>query len=107
MFDDDDDGDDEDDDDGDDDGDGDDDDDEHIAEYGCSDREGLPPFSIAPFSDASSHLYKRVCPSICPSIGPSVRPSVNHRHCHHLTQGGITEIETLNNIPLSHELGGE
>ena len=28
------------------------------------------------FLDASSHLYKRVCPSIGPSIGPSVRPSV-------------------------------
>ena len=26
--------------------------------------------------DASSHLYKRVCPSIRPSVGPSVRPSV-------------------------------
>ena len=28
------------------------------------------------FLDASSHLYKRVCPSVGPSVGPSVRPSV-------------------------------
>ena len=28
------------------------------------------------FLDASSHLYKRVCPSVGRSIGPSVRPSV-------------------------------
>merc|ERR1712228_199687 len=28
------------------------------------------------FLDASSHLYKRVCPSIRPSVGPPVRPSV-------------------------------
>ena len=26
------------------------------------------------FLDASSHLYKRVCPSVCPSVRPSVRP---------------------------------
>ena len=25
------------------------------------------------FLDASSHLYKRVCPSVGPSVGPSVR----------------------------------
>ena len=28
------------------------------------------------FLDASSHLYKRVCPSVCPSVGPSIGPSV-------------------------------
>ena len=28
------------------------------------------------FLDASSHLYKRVCPSVRPSVGPSVGPSV-------------------------------
>ena len=28
------------------------------------------------FLDASSHLYKRVCPSVGPSVGPLVRPSV-------------------------------
>ena len=28
------------------------------------------------FLDASSHLYKRVCPSVCPSVRPHVRPSV-------------------------------
>ena len=28
--------------------------------------------------DATSHLYKRVCPSVGPSVGPSVRPSVGH-----------------------------
>ena len=28
------------------------------------------------FLDASSHLYKRVCPSVRPSVGPSVRRSV-------------------------------
>ena len=28
------------------------------------------------FFDASSHLYKRVCPSVRPSVNPSVRPSV-------------------------------
>ena len=28
------------------------------------------------FLDASSHLYKRVCPSVRPSVGRSVRPSV-------------------------------
>ena len=27
----------------------------------------------AHFLDASTHLYKRVCPSVCPSVGPSVR----------------------------------
>ena len=26
------------------------------------------------FLDASSHLYKRVCPSVRPSVGPSVGP---------------------------------
>ena len=25
------------------------------------------------FLDASSHLYKRVCPSVDPSVGPSIR----------------------------------
>ena len=29
-----------------------------------------------PFLDASSHLYKRVCPSVGPSVRPSVGPSV-------------------------------
>ena len=33
-------------------------------------------FEQALFLDASSHLYKRVCPSVGPSVGPSVRPSV-------------------------------
>ena len=28
------------------------------------------------FLDASTHLYKRVCPSVGPSVGPSVRPLV-------------------------------
>ena len=28
------------------------------------------------FLDASSHLYKRVCPSVCPSVRPSHLPSV-------------------------------
>ena len=31
---------------------------------------------IETFLDASSHLYKRVCPSVRPSVGPSVRRSV-------------------------------
>merc|ERR1712002_1198712 len=31
---------------------------------------------IKSFLDASSHLYKRVCPSVCPYVRPSVRPSV-------------------------------
>ena len=29
---------------------------------------------IARFLDASTHLYKRVCPSVRPSVCPSVRP---------------------------------
>ena len=33
---------------------------------------------VKPFLDASSHLYKRVCPS----VGPSVRPSVSRYVCH-------------------------
>ena len=33
-------------------------------------------FVLFPFLDASSHLYKRVCPSVCRSVRPSVRPSV-------------------------------
>ena len=28
------------------------------------------------FLDATTHLYKRSCPSVRPSVGPSVRPSV-------------------------------
>ena len=28
------------------------------------------------FLDASTHLYKRLCPSVRPSVGPSVGPSV-------------------------------
>ena len=28
------------------------------------------------FLDASTHLYKMVCPSVGPSVRPSVRPSV-------------------------------
>ena len=28
------------------------------------------------FLDASTHLYKRVCPSVGPPVGPSVGPSV-------------------------------
>ena len=28
------------------------------------------------FLDASSHLFKRVCPSVHPSVHPSIRPSV-------------------------------
>ena len=27
-----------------------------------------------PFLDATTHLYKRLCPSVGPSVGPSVRP---------------------------------
>ena len=30
------------------------------------------------FLDASSHLYKRVCPSVGQSVGPSVDPSVGN-----------------------------
>ena len=38
---------------------------------------GIPRYSNnTPFLDASSHLYKRVCPSVRPSVGPSVRRSV-------------------------------
>ena len=33
-------------------------------------------FIIFQFLDASSHLYKRVCPSVGPSVRPSVGPSV-------------------------------
>ena len=29
------------------------------------------------FLDASSHLYKRVCPSVGPTVRPLVRPSVH------------------------------
>ena len=32
---------------------------------------------VSPFLDASTHLYKRVCPSISQSVGPSVGPSVS------------------------------
>ena len=32
--------------------------------------------TVGEFLDASSHLYKRACPSIGPSVGPSVRRSV-------------------------------
>ena len=31
-----------------------------------------------PFLDASSHLYKSVCPSVRPSVRRSVRPSVRY-----------------------------
>ena len=31
------------------------------------------------FLDASSHLYKRVCPSVGPSVRRSVRPSVGNQ----------------------------
>ena len=34
------------------------------------------------FLDASSHLYKRVCPSVGPSVRPSVRRSVGPYVCH-------------------------
>ena len=34
----------------------------------------MPYFCL--FLDASSHLYKRVCPSVRPSVRPSVGPSV-------------------------------
>ena len=33
-------------------------------------------FFFSFFLDASSHLYKKVCPSVCPSVRPSVRMSV-------------------------------
>ena len=33
-------------------------------------------FIYLPFLDASSHLYKRVCPSVHQSIGLSIGPSV-------------------------------
>merc|ERR1719259_1054259 len=32
--------------------------------------------SFDDFLDATTHLYKRSCPSVGPSVGPSVRPSV-------------------------------
>ena len=35
-----------------------------------------PKLAPVLFLDASSHLYKRVCPSVRGSVGPSVRPSV-------------------------------
>ena len=37
---------------------------------------GSPRLSVCPFSDASSHLYKRVYPSVGPSVGRSLRRSV-------------------------------
>ena len=37
----------------------------------------MHPFGgLSLFLDASSHLYKRVCPSVGPSVRPSVRRSV-------------------------------
>ena len=33
-------------------------------------------YNITTFLDASSHLYKRVCPSVCLYVRPSVRPYV-------------------------------
>ena len=33
---------------------------------------------LSTFLDASSHLYKRVCPSVRPSVRRSVRPSVRN-----------------------------
>ena len=36
--------------------------------------EQVNEIEICWFLDASSHLYKRVCPSVCPSVRPSVRP---------------------------------
>ena len=44
-----------------------------------SDYRGVLPHTCTPLShflDASSHLYKRVCPSVGPSVRPSVRRSV-------------------------------
>ena len=35
-------------------------------------------FSCSLFLDASSHLYKRACPSVGPSVGRSVRRSVRY-----------------------------
>ena len=57
----------------------------------CSFPNGLVTSNMAPahphatsgamypalFLDASTHLFKRLCPSICPSVGPSVGPSVH------------------------------
>ena len=49
--------------------------------YACSQVTPIhlnsPTHHPRPFLDASSHLYKRVCPSVCPSVGPSVRPCVH------------------------------
>ena len=36
----------------------------------------LKTWCVEFFLDASSHLYKRVCPSVGPSVRPSVGPSV-------------------------------
>ena len=48
-----------------------------IAENGViQDRDASYVVYTALFLDASSHLYKRVCPSVRPSVGPSVGPSV-------------------------------
>ena len=46
----------------------------HIAECAWNVQERIS--GLRNFLDASSHLYKRVCPSVGPSVGPSVRRSV-------------------------------
>ena len=48
------------------------------------------------FLDASSHLYKRVCPSVGWSVGPSVRqsvgPSVDHAFVK-IAENGVMQDE--------------
>ena len=48
----------------------------HIAECAWNVQERIS--GLRNFLDASSHLYKRVCPSVGPSVDLSVRPSVCH-----------------------------
>ena len=40
----------------------------------CSIYNGVLNSVFASFLDASSHLYKRVCPSVRPAVRPTVRP---------------------------------
>ena len=45
------------------------------------------------FLDASTHLYKRLCPSVGPSVRPSVGPSVGHAFLKYRGNGDLWTIK--------------
>ena len=60
----------------------------------------MPLLFLSPFLDASTHLYKRLCPSVRPLVRPLVRGSVRNP----LTKNVITARKLKENSGKHHQV---